>query len=76
MGLPFYNSRDPWHLVVPGCHQVPSGVVVSIVNGKSRVDALLITGWQPRSLFRRWSEGGALAQALYLVLALAEALVL
>ena len=41
MGLAFSNSRDPWHLVVPGCHQVPSGVVVRIVEGKARAEALL-----------------------------------
>ena len=39
-GVTFSNSKDPW----PGCHQVSSGVVVRIVEGKSRVEALLNTG--------------------------------
>ena len=43
MGLPFSNSRDPWHLVVPGYHQVPNGVEVRIVEGKSRAEDLLNT---------------------------------
>ena len=43
-GVAFSNSKDPWSLVGPGCHQVSSGVVVRIVEGKSRVEALLNTG--------------------------------
>ena len=42
-GVAFSNSKDPWSLVGPGCHQVSSGVVVRIVEGKSRVEALLNT---------------------------------
>ena len=43
-GVAFSNSKDPFSLVGPGCHQVSSGVVVRIVKGKSRVEALLNTG--------------------------------
>ena len=32
----FSISRDPWHMVAPGCRQVPSGVLVRIVEGKSK----------------------------------------
>ena len=32
MGLAFSNVSDPWHLVVPGRHQLPSGEVVRIVE--------------------------------------------
>ena len=39
-GVAFSNSKDPWSLVGPGCHQVSSGVVVRIVAGNSRVKAL------------------------------------
>ena len=39
----FSNSKDPWSLVGPGCHQVSSGVVVGIIEGKLRVEALLNT---------------------------------
>ena len=42
-GVAFSNSEDPWSLVGPGCHQVSSGVVVRIVEEKSRVEALLNT---------------------------------
>ena len=45
-GVAFSNSKDPWSLVGPGCHQVSRGVVVRIVEGKSRVKALLNTGLQ------------------------------
>ena len=43
-GVTFSNSKDPWSFVGPGCHQVSSVVVVRIVEGKSRVEALLNTG--------------------------------
>ena len=43
-GVAFSNSKLPWSLVGPGCQQVSSGVVVRIVEGKSRVEALLNTG--------------------------------
>ena len=43
-GVAFSNSKDPWSLVGPGRHQVSSRVVVRIVEGKSRVEALLNTG--------------------------------
>ena len=42
-GVAFSNSKDPWSLVRPGFHQVSSGVVVRIVEGKSRDEALLNT---------------------------------
>ena len=42
-GVAFSNSKDPWSLEGPSCHQVSSGVVVRIVEGKSRVEALLNT---------------------------------
>ena len=37
-GVAFSNSKDPWSLVGPGCHQVSNGVVVRIVEGKWRVE--------------------------------------
>ena len=40
----FSNFKDPWSLLGPGCHQVSSGVMVRIVKGKSRIEALLNTG--------------------------------
>ena len=43
MGLVFSNSKDPWYLVTWSLGQVPRGMVVRIVEGKSRVDALLNT---------------------------------
>ena len=49
-GVAFSNSKEPWYLVGPGCHQVSSGVVVRIVKGKSRVEALLNTDWLKRGL--------------------------
>ena len=42
-GVAFSNSKDPWSLVWPVCQQVSSGVVVRIVEEKSRVEALLNT---------------------------------
>ena len=33
-GVAFFNSKDPWSLVGPGCHQVSRGVVVRIVEEK------------------------------------------
>ena len=42
-GPAFSNSRDPWHLLAPGHYQVSIGVVVRIVGGKSRFEALLNT---------------------------------
>ena len=42
-GVAFSNSKDPWSLVGPGRHQVSIGVVVRIVGGKSRFEALLNT---------------------------------
>ena len=44
MGLALSNFRDPWHLVVSGCHQVPRGVVSRIVTKKSSAEALLNPG--------------------------------
>ena len=42
-GVTFSNSKDLWSFVGPGLHQVSGGVVVRIVEGKSRVEALLNT---------------------------------
>ena len=49
-GVPFSNSKDPWSLVGPGCHQVSGGVVVRIVEGNSRVEALLNTAFMSKML--------------------------
>ena len=35
-----FQLQGPGHLEVPGRHTVPSGVVVRIVEGKSRAEAL------------------------------------
>ena len=45
----FPNSRDPWHLVAPGRRQVSTGVVVRIVQEKSRAEALLNTATEPEN---------------------------
>ena len=43
-GSLFATPGDPWHLVEPGQHQVSRAVMVRIVEGKSRVEALLSPG--------------------------------